>query len=1265
MRRKPCFVAKRQAKPAPSPEWAPLDPSNDDNLVYSPALRTTAAFGTRLLQFEGMLAGVTTLFMIDSGASTSFISTSFARSHGISLQPCALGPAQLADDRTLPIDGVTREMWVRIGSFAFKHRFLVVDMPKYDAVLGLDFLQAHEPEIRWKKRCMFVNVKHKRVKLKAYKPDEVDQLSQLLPQSDTFELCSIDTFARVAATDGDLVPEQAFIGCMLPDDLPTVSPDLLSGKGADHPDIAALLAEFSDVLQSKIPGGLPPERCADDGTPIEHRIDVAEGEKPFSRNPRPFTAEEDEEIRRYLKTFLENGWIRSSLSPWAAPVLFVPKKPDPVTGKRSWRMCISYVALNAKTLNRIAYRLPRISDLLGRLATAKFFSKIDLLDGFYQVRMRESDIEKTAFTTPYGNFEFKVMPMGLCGAPSTFQYLMDSAFRQPAVLPDGTTIAFDSFIAIYLDDICIFSATEQEHLQHLRLVLQRLRKHSLYVKPSKCEWLQTCIEFLGHMVNGDGQYVNPDRAAALQNWPAPTSVPELRSLLGTFGFWRDYIASYAHIVAPLTDLLKKDVPWRWREDVEGAALCKLKTAIHAAPVLARADRDKPFHVVTDASDFAVGGSLEQDTPTGRRPVAFFSHRLSEQERKYPVHERELLAIVLSLRLWRHHLYGSEFTVACSTDHRPLQHFMTQSSLSPRQVRWQQFLSEYNLQVNYVPGNSNAFADGLSRRPDLRLMLVDAFTPFDSILSEIKDGLHKSSDGKRMMGKARSQFDTSYQLRHGLVYYTHDGLHRLFVPDHRDLRSRILHDFHDLEVAGHFGWRKTYHAIAQHYYWPGMTTDVQDYVRRCPVCQRAKNMQQPKPEIHPLPTPRQPFSWITLDWLSALPRSKGGNDSYLAILDRFSKWAIVIPCTKNMSQDDLINVLYERVFSWVGLPECIVGDCDSRLKARRIKGVMSAIAVKMFHSTAYHPETDGQTENFHKTFLAMLRSFVSKHQTDWEELIPSLLYAYHNTTHSATGYSPHQLLFGWSPRDLRNPMLALSQHDNVDIDAWLKQRSHMLAEGQHAIEQARKAMIQAHKAPANAPVFKEGDIVKISAQFLRVRPVDKQVRKLLPKFVGPFTISEVVGPNAYRIKLPEVYSRIHDVINVSYLRPYFPDADREFEPSMPPIELHPDFNPVIQVLDRRRYGRTPAGFSSLLDIPAKYLIVRKDGSMLWQPQSALQAPEELLLIKHFEKKFPRDRERPCDPISSYIEEPTAEQDLDSDDEVDLLLHQELEERYGAG
>ncbi len=244
--------------------------------------------------------------------------------------------------------------------------------------------------------------------------------------------------------------------------------------------------------------------------------------------------------------------------------------------------------------------------------------------------------------------------MGLCGAPGTFQRVMDHVFTAPAHI-DGKSVSCSAFVCVYLDDICIFSSSPELHLSHIEAVLLRLREHKLYAKPSKCEWAQSTIEFLGHQVSPSGFSIAQHKIDALQNWPAPRSVHDVRSCLGTFGFWRSYIPRYAHVTAPLSRLTRKDMPWRWGE-VEQNALNELKRLVREHVVLMHADQEKPLIVVTDPSDFAVGASLEQTDANGkRRPVLFFSHGLSPAERKYPVHERELLATVLALRTWRHYL----------------------------------------------------------------------------------------------------------------------------------------------------------------------------------------------------------------------------------------------------------------------------------------------------------------------------------------------------------------------------------------------------------------------------------------------------------------------------------------------------------------------------------------------------------------------------------------------------------------------------------
>jgi transposase InsO family protein len=1271
----PAFIAPKTTPAKHPKEFVPMEHMHEeDELVYMvrqhelPTLRFTRALGGRKsLSFEGLLAGVFVEALTDSGATHSFASLNFLRSNGISYEPVSMSSANLADGSAIKIVGMTKKLELKIGCFRIKHAFIVIDMEAYDCVLGMSFFTQVNPVIDWRARTMRVDHNGGKLLLHAAVEDNLPVLD-----SERFELCTFDALSKRSMSAD--AREQAVLGCLVPEcctiNVDATESPLFSGLGGTQPDIKPVLADFSDVLVTEIPGGLPPERYAADGTPIEHCVETAPGETPFARPPRPFTAHEDAEIQKYLKDLLSKGWITPSLSPWAAPVLFVPKKIDPVTGEKTWRMCISYVKLNSKTLNRIAYRLPRVADLLTRVSNASVFSKMDLLSGFYQVRMRASDIPKTGFVTPYGNFEFKVMPMGLCGAPSTFQYLMDSVFREPLQV-GVATLSAESIIAIYLDDICVFSRTIDEHVLHLRAVLARLRKHKLYVKPTKCMWAQTEIEFLGHMVSAEGLAVHPERAQALQVWPEPTNLHELRSCLGTFNYWRQYISGFSHLVAPLVALTRKGVRWQWRAEVEGAALQALKRAVLSSPVLMSPDPAKPYHVVTDASDFAVGASLEQEVggEGKRRPIAFFSHSMNAAERKYPTHERELLAIVLALRTWRTHLYGSEFAVHCQTDHKPLHHFMTQSTLSARQVRWQTFLSEYNLQVNYIPGPDNVFADGLSRRADLRLMAVGALGQVDGILKAICDGIKQDRLALRhykaaQQGNKRSK---QYKLLHGVLYYHSQGLFRVYVPAHGILRKSLLHQYHDVPAAGHFGVEKCYRALAQFYYWPGMRDDVAEYVRSCPACQRNKPTAALPVALHPLPVANRPFEWITLDWLSGFPMNKHEHDSVLNIIDKFSKWAIIVPVNKNMTTQMLCDVLWSKVFSWTGLPLKILGDRDSRLRAKQMRSLCSFLGSRLVNSAAYHPQTDGQTENFNRILITALRAYVNKYHSDWEECLPAILYSYHNTVHSATGFTPHQALFGWTPTDLRAPFQAHALQLSTacgKVDKWLKTRAAQLEEARVSLEYARQAMLRAHKKGLTSYDYKPGDQVKVSTEHLVPRAASTQRPKLQPRFVGPFEIIEQVNPGAYRLKLPASYIAVHDVFNEAQLRPWFErEGSRMLSDELPPVHAHPALNSVVQVLDRKKYGRAPKN-CHVLDIPAQFLCVRKDGTTEWVAGKDLSEPEDKRLLREFEWRFPRSTKLPCESVRCYaVEKYSDEAAWLSDDELDLGLAQDLDLRYG--
>ena len=410
-------------------------------------------------------------------------------------------------------------------------------------------------------------------------------------------------------------------------------------------------------------------------------------------------------MEKQVKEMMDKGLIEPSTSPFGSPVLFVRKK----TGEL--RMCIDYRALNKITIKN-RYPLPRIDDLFDRLQGATTFSSLDLLSGYYQIRLPDSDVPKTAFRTPEGLFQYKVLPMGLTNAPSVFMAAMNRILRDL------------KFAIVYLDDILIYSKNPEEHVEHVRQVLERLSLHSYYAKLKKCDFFKTSIKFLGHIVSAEGVSPDPTKVEIVKTWPTPKTVNDIRAFLGLANYFRKFIHNYSIISAPLVNLTKGNVSKRkskvtsigWDDNCQ-TAFEDLKKALVEAPVLALPDFTKPFEVttfqvVTDASDYAIGAILVQDG----RPIAYESKKLNGAQQNYHTTDRELLAVVHALEIWRCYLEGPKFQVI--TDHHSLLHLKSQPILTRRQARWSEFLQGFDFEWVYLQGPLNP-ADSLSRMPQHR------------------------------------------------------------------------------------------------------------------------------------------------------------------------------------------------------------------------------------------------------------------------------------------------------------------------------------------------------------------------------------------------------------------------------------------------------------------------------------------------------------------------------------------------------------------
>ncbi len=725
-------------------------------------------------------------------------------------------------------------------------------------------------------------------------------------------------------------------------------------------------------------------------------------------------------VEEEIDSMLKKGVIRPSESPWASPVTLVPKKDGSI------RFCIDYRALNAITV-KDSHPLPHIQDVFDSLAGAGWFTTLDLRSGYWQVGVAEEDICKTAFITHNGLFEWVRMPFGLCNAPAVFQREMQR------VLGD----ALGRHAMVYIDDIVIFSKTEEEHEGHVHDIMGRLRAAGLVLKQSKCRFRERILPLLGYMISGEGIAADPEKTRVIHDLIPPKNVPELRRFLGMAGYYRQLIQGYANITTPLTHLTKRAVPWVWTVDCQ-TAFNELKEALVSSTVMAHPQVDKPYMLYTDASDRAVGAILVQEDEQGlERPIQYISRALKGAELRWSTIEKEAFSIVNALTKLRPYLYGAEFTIY--TDHRPLKALFLGEVKNTKVQRWASLIAEYNAPIKYWPGKNNVRADMLSRinaATQMREQIevgacflacleheesetdtvdwIDAeANPADSVpwrWDELeRDKVAEGQKDMRQWEWADNK-NSGYHRRNGLLWYTKDiegqsGYPRLVLPPR--FRNKIMSKAH--KEVGHQGYHKTLNRVRDIYWWPKQRPAVRDMLHKCAIC-RMNEPQTTKPQPVGMPTATYPGEMIGMDLVGPLSRSDKGNTYIFTLIDHATGWAEAYPIPQRTGEE-IVGKLVSDYIPRHGVPAVIVHDRGTEFMNNTVREYLEALKVDVRCTTPYHPQTNGKLERWHRTLKSILRKLVNNNISAWEEQLGPALMAYRQSVSETTGYSPFYLLYG--------------------------------------------------------------------------------------------------------------------------------------------------------------------------------------------------------------------------------------------------------------